>query len=175
MSDSERVLAATAKNLVGGVLLAFNRAAGIHSPSKVFANQSKFIPLGIAKGIDDHAGAALVSLRSVVDEALNSYKKSGSDLVGNMINGIKSRKKELESNIRSLTNVEQMKAKVIDARNSIQENSTRAVGSIKENLEKAKSQIVYNQYITSPKATDRFEIRRQTKNTLRMIKGNYNV
>jgi hypothetical protein len=160
------------RNLVNNMLLNFNKEAVIHSPSEAFANRSKFIPLGIAKGIDDNKKTVMDSLRDLTQNALKINKKAGSDMVGNMIDGIKSRKKELKANIRSLTNVEQMKAKVIDARNSIQENSTRAVGSIKDNLEKAKAQIVYNQYITSPKATDRFEIRRQTKNTLRMIKGN---
>lgn len=52
--------------LANGAISAFNIALGIHSPSRVFANQAKFIPLGIAEGVDSTSDKAVDSMKNLV-------------------------------------------------------------------------------------------------------------
>lgn len=52
--------------LANGALLAFNRELGIHSPSRVMADQAKFIPLGIAEGVDSTSDKAVESMKNLV-------------------------------------------------------------------------------------------------------------
>lgn len=49
-----------------GAISAFNLALGIHSPSKVMAEQAKFIPLGIAEGVDSTSDKAIGSMKDMV-------------------------------------------------------------------------------------------------------------
>lgn len=49
-----------------GAVSAFNAVLGIHSPSRVMAEQAKFIPLGIAEGIDSTQDKAIGSMKNMV-------------------------------------------------------------------------------------------------------------
>lgn len=52
--------------LASGAVTAFNMALGIHSPSRVMAEQAKFIPLGIAEGVDSTSDKAVDSMKNLV-------------------------------------------------------------------------------------------------------------
>lgn len=159
-SSRADTLFTTARNTVNRMLQEFNRTAEIKSPSRAFARQSKFIPLGIAKGINDNSGSAIGSIKNLTKNLSKKYNET--------IKGVKQKTKKLKM-YTDIADVAQIKSKLNSAKNSILESNVKVSNNVKDNVEKAKSQIVYNQYISSPKATDRMEIRRQTKNTLRMI------
>ena len=51
--------------VANGAVKAFNIALGIRSPSRVMAKQAKFIPEGIAKGIDDNINTVYNSMKEL--------------------------------------------------------------------------------------------------------------
>lgn len=55
----------TLKSIAGGAVSGFKHMLGINSPSKVFADASKWIPAGIAKGITDNQGMVQDALDKV--------------------------------------------------------------------------------------------------------------
>ena len=50
------------------LLSTFKSAMGIHSPSREMASLAKFIPLGIAEGIDSTSDKAIGSMKSLVSD-----------------------------------------------------------------------------------------------------------
>lgn len=65
----------TLKSLASGAVSGFKHMLGIKSPSKVFAEQAKWIPAGIAKGILDNQGMVTDALDKVA--ALRGSSKGG--------------------------------------------------------------------------------------------------
>jgi hypothetical protein len=60
-------------DVAGGMLSVAKHALGIHSPSRVFANEvGKFIPMGIGVGIEKNAHHALNALDSMKSQMLDS-------------------------------------------------------------------------------------------------------
>ena len=159
----------TMNNAVDGMLSAFNKKAEVNSPAKAFSKRSKWIPFGIKKGVDDNRNVAINSIASLTEDSLKKNDSIGDSLLKNTINGFKQKIGNLQKNIISIN---EMKSKLSNVSGKIQNKAK--VNFINESAvgeSKAGMQVIYNQYITSPKATDRMEIRRQTKNTLRMIGG----
>lgn len=161
-------LTTTMKNIVDQMLIVFNKKAEIKSPARAFSRQSKFIPFGIKKGIDDNKNVVIDSLKNLMNESLRSSENVGNNFVRSTINNLKKKTDDLKKGYMS---VNEMKTRLsnVDGRMKTKASADSANKNIAE--VKSGTQIYYNQYITSPKATDRMEIRRQTKNTLRMIGG----
>lgn len=60
------------RGFVGNIITGFKRLLGIHSPSKVFANEiGKFIPEGIAVGIDKNAKSVINSAKNLTSASLS--------------------------------------------------------------------------------------------------------
>lgn len=66
INDNKTAVINTIKGVANGALSAFNVALGIHSPSRVMADQAKFIPLGIAEGVDSTSDKAVESMKNLV-------------------------------------------------------------------------------------------------------------
>lgn len=66
INDNKASVTKAIKGVANGALSAFNIALGIHSPSRVMADQAKFIPLGIAEGVDSTSDKAVESMKNLV-------------------------------------------------------------------------------------------------------------
>lgn len=66
INNNKSLVSNAIKNVATGALSAFNIALGIHSPSRVMADQAKFIPLGIAEGVDSTSDKAVESMKNLV-------------------------------------------------------------------------------------------------------------
>lgn len=63
----------------------FNEKLGIHSPSRVFAREAKWIPAGIAKGVDKNQGIvekSIVGLAKAAVKSLTTYSGTNYELAG---------------------------------------------------------------------------------------------
>lgn len=65
VKDNKSKITKALTGLANGAVTAFNIALGIHSPSKIMAEQAKFIPEGIAKGIDDNIKTVYDSMKDL--------------------------------------------------------------------------------------------------------------
>jgi len=65
VDDNKYRISDALKTVAKGAQTAFNMALGIHSPSRVMAEQAKFIPLGISKGIDEEANTVYSSIKKL--------------------------------------------------------------------------------------------------------------
>ena len=65
VKDNKSKITKALTGLADGAVTAFNIALGIHSPSKIMAEQAKFIPEGIAKGIDDNIKTVYNSMKDL--------------------------------------------------------------------------------------------------------------
>jgi len=65
VKDNKNKITKALTGLANGAVTAFNFALGICSPSKVMAKQAKFIPEGIAKGIDDNIKTVYNSMKDL--------------------------------------------------------------------------------------------------------------
>lgn len=66
ISQNRNVMSSALKGIANFAVNSFNVAMGIHSPSRVMAQQAKFIPLGIAEGIDSTQDKAIGSMKDLV-------------------------------------------------------------------------------------------------------------
>ena len=64
------------RNLGASVQNGFNDALEIHSPSRVFENLAKFIPLGVAKGVEDNEDSAIQSVTVLSNDLINEIYKA---------------------------------------------------------------------------------------------------
>lgn len=166
--DGSNSLSGFMSTIVTQMLIAFNKKAEIKSPARAFSRQSKFIPFGIKKGIDDNKHVVIDSLKNLMNESLKSSENVGNNFVRSTISNLKRKTSDLKNGFMS---VGEMKSRLSNVGGRIKNNVPANFTDRNKSEIKSGTQIYYNQYISSPKATDRMEIRRQTKNTLRMIGG----
>lgn len=87
------------KGALSGLVDKAKNALGIHSPSAVFRDAvGKWIPMGVAEGIEDNIGYAIKATSSLTSQVANSVKNANGELAGesyakSIINGIKKQKK----------------------------------------------------------------------------------
>ena len=84
--DSQSLLEAIG-GVVSNVKEWFKKLFGIESPSKEMAALSKYIPLGVAKGIDDNTKEAINSIRNMSTALIGEAQKDTSKVYDSM-NGI---------------------------------------------------------------------------------------
>lgn len=126
----------------GGLVKGFKDAVGIHSPSKVFAALSKFIPAGIGVGIEDNAKAAL-----------NPVKKLSKKMI------------EQAEVLKNAIMPEDVKASLSASVSGLKSKVSRAAHNVAGTVQQTK-EIIFNQYNNSPKALSRLDLYRQTKSQL---------
>lgn len=134
------------RSFASGIVSGFKSALGIKSPSRVFRDESEWIPAGIGEGIEDNEGAALKPVQALTAK----MRKAASGL-----------KSLIPDDVQTT-----LSASVGKLRKGVA-GTARAVAGTVENVK----EIVFNQYNTSPKALSRLDIYRQTKNQLFAAKG----
>lgn len=127
-----------ANNIVSG----FKDALGISSPSKVFEDESKWIPGGVGSGINKNTKLAINPLKNMAAKMKNEAKKLGETVIP------VDAKASLSSSVRGL-------------KRSVS-GSIQHVGETAQTVK----EIVFNQYNNSPKALSRLDVYRQTKSQL---------
>ncbi len=96
-SNSQWSLKRAISNLAGNALSWFKSKLGIHSPSTVMRDfVGKFIPLGIAEGIDDEAKSVYDSISNMSNAMVASFDVNYDDINGNI-----STQTQVKSNIDS--------------------------------------------------------------------------
>ncbi len=168
VADSIPDVGDTMGKLVDAALYALNKAAEIRSPAKAFSRRSKFIPLGVSEGIDRYKHVVVKSIENMMSDSLKSSESMGDGFVKNTMNSFRQKVNGLKNEIIP---VGEMKSRLSNISNSMQNKAHFNNGDKSVAANSKTTHIVYNQYITSPKATDRMEIRRQSINTLRMVRG----
>lgn len=133
-------------SFASGIVDGFTSALDINSPSKVFADESEWIPAGVGVGIKDNEKAALKPVQALTAK----MRKAASGL-----------KSLIPDDVQTT-----LSASVGNLRKGVA-GTARAVAGTVENVK----EIVFNQYNTSPKALSRLDIYRQTKNQLFAAKG----
>ena len=145
----------------------------IHSPSREFAKLGMYSALGLAKGMDDTANEAISSAQLLAHETVNAV----SDVLDNDFNPVITPVLDLsqvESNASALQSL--IAAPSITPTGSIELSQTAAVGMRQNGSsdatigESSGTTVNYTQNNYSPHALDRFEIYRQTKNQISMMK-----
>lgn len=65
VKDNKYKITQALTGVANGAVRAFNATLGIHSPSRVMMNYSKFIPIGIAKGIENESNTVFNSMKEL--------------------------------------------------------------------------------------------------------------
>lgn len=97
--------------IAGGLLDTFKKTLRIQSPSKKFAELSKYIPEGIAKGIGDNAQVAEDSITELSDSLLNNFDSIDiSSMVSKMQASVENQHFQMQSNMNATVEHELLKA-----------------------------------------------------------------
>lgn len=76
ISSNSTVVNVAMVGLALGAKRAFNQALAIHSPSRVFMNLARWIPEGLAQGIDKYSGVVDGSSKSMAERAIDSVRST---------------------------------------------------------------------------------------------------
>lgn len=140
----------------------------IESPSKVFANLGRFIPLGLAKGIDDNASVVSTSVEDMADVAVNQMKSTIAKISDAINNEIP------DPVITPVLDLSKVQAGARLLNSTFSANAAIAAGasqlSALQNGQYPGGNVVFNQYNNSPKALSRIDIYRDTRNMLSQFK-----
>lgn len=172
----------TAADIGGKVLNKFKKIFDIHSPSKETTEMGKFLDLGLAGGMVQYLGNVLSAVKKVGNTAMTSLRstltnpKSFAGIsdftptikpvldLSNIQNGAR--------NISRILNGSKISANANITGSEINRaRSSSGAVSQQPNVNNNVTNITYNQTNNSPKALDRYEIYRQTRNQLNLIKG----
>lgn len=148
VNDSKSTIFGTMASLALNMLSMFKKNLKIQSPSRKFAELSRFIPEGIKKGIEDNAGTAIKAVKNLTDDVASAGEK-----------------------IKIKLPVDMVKGKLSNSLNLLKSASFSSSQTAAGNGVLSKGDIIINQNNYSPKALSRLEIYRQTKNAVRMAKG----
>ena len=81
MSSAGSTIRSTVSTIGSNISGGFKSFFGIHSPSKLMKEEiGKFIPLGIAEGIDDETKSVYKSIENIRDSVLNKAQSVGFDI-----------------------------------------------------------------------------------------------
>ena len=121
-------------NAIGGVVSNvtgwFKQRLGIQSPSRVMADLSKYIPLGVAEGIDDSTKVAIASVRNMSNNLIGEAEKGTNRLYQNM-NGFSVNPQDFR----------------IDANQFVDYGAINGIISMQNNIDNNIAQQVYNAVI----------------------------
>ena len=169
-----------AVNMASSALNRVKDALGIHSPSRAFMEIGMWIDKGLAKGVNRFSYEVGNATESVADDSL----KFMNEAIKRIVSGIDD-SPELSPVIRprlDLTKIQNAKSRI---NGMVGDNSYTIAAGISASKEARRNATVnaptgreqvtqnftFNQTNNSPKALDRMEIRRQTRNLLGQIQG----
>lgn len=172
------------KELGLSILQSFQETLGIHSPSKAFYDQAKFIPEGTAKGIEANAEIAYTKVRSFGEKLKSTFSTAVSQISEGLDTNM-----EFNPTIRPVVDM----SDILDKNNQIKDvlgankqldltaatisaQKISKTGSLSEDKDVSQqtgktTSVTFNQINNSPKALSRIEIYRQTKNQLTQVKN----
>lgn len=64
------------KEFAGGIVSGFKKALGIHSPSKIFKKEAKWIPVGVGVGIEENTDEALKGIDKLSDSMVDRMQQA---------------------------------------------------------------------------------------------------
>lgn len=135
------------RSFASGIVNGFKNALGINSPSRVFEEESEWIPEGVGKGVEKNEDAALKPVQAMTAKMRKAASKLKESIIPDDMRAT------LTTNVGKL-------------RNGVTGAARAVAGTVQQVKE-----ITFNQYNTSPKALSRLDIYRQTKNQLFAAKG----
>ena len=171
-------------SIATNALKAARQALSIHSPSKKMMEVGMFFDLGFAKGIDNYANdidksaqKASYSALDVVKEALNQVNDE-MNMDGNYDPTIRpildlSEVQKGTKELADMMNGQNISASMINStasRISRTASEVSKASNINESTQTVNN-YTFNQTNNSPKALDRYQIYRQTRNQIAMMKG----
>ena len=132
---------------VSGIVSGFKSALKIGSPSRVFADESRWIPAGIAEGIEGAEDEAISPIQNLTKKMRNALSGAKKTLIPD----------EIKTSLSNLTS---------RIKTDLRSAAATTAGVVQETRD-----IIFNQYNNSPKALSRLDIYRQTKSQLFAAKG----
>lgn len=132
---------------VDGIVSGFKSALKIGSPSRVFADESRWIPAGIAEGVEGAEDEAIAPIQALTKKMRNALSGATKTLIPD----------EIKTSLSTLTS---------GIKTNLRSAAATTAGVVQETRD-----IIFNQYNNSPKALSRLDIYRQTKSQLFAAKG----
>ena len=132
---------------VSGIVSGFKSALKIGSPSRVFADESRWIPAGIAEGVEGAEDEAITPIQALTKKMRNALSGATKTLIPD----------EIKTSLSTLTSGNKTK---------LRSAAVTTAGVVQETRD-----IIFNQYNNSPKALSRLDIYRQTKSQLFAAQG----
>lgn len=180
ITDKTFMAEASAAAMAQAAYNAAMQAMDAHSPSRLFEQAGTYVPMGFANGIVDKIKVVEDSSKMMAKNALDATRKAISDMsssIGDEFDGYSPTIKP----VLDLTNVQSSIGK-IDSMigNDLVQKVPKVVTSKRLNSEEIQngnsdpsevSKVEFNQYNYSPKALNRIEIYRQSKNLTSNMKG----
>lgn len=167
-SGSARVVDAMV-NVCMEAKAAAERALDINSPSKVFAQIGKYTAMGFSEGIDQNAQMVANSTEEMGNASINTLKDAlthAKDLIdGNIDNTI------TLTPVLDLSNVRAGVQQINGMMNSASVSANATVDGSDESGKNQNGGMTFIQNNYSPKALNRIDIYRQTKNQFAAMKG----
>lgn len=100
------------KSLCSAATDAIKKFFGIHSPSKVMAEQGKFIAMGLGKGIADNADYATNAMEKMADDVLNETSLLGSQFTTPLTANVGGRGNSIARNINQYNTFNQISSEM---------------------------------------------------------------
>lgn len=149
------------------VVAAAKKAFNSHSPSRVFEEIGKFDDQGLANGLIKYSYLAYNAANDMAEETLAGFN-NGYSGISSVIDW-----DDLNPVISPTLDLTEVTDGVQQLNSMIDETAEAKVGfdAYSDQNESAEPRMVFNQYNNSPKALDRIEIYRQTKNLISTSKG----
>ena len=108
VKDNKSVVNNAIRDVASSAVTTFKKELDIHSPSRVFKQQSKYINDGIAKGIEESSNVPIKSLEKVTNSLIDVFQESknfkdvGENLINSFTDGIDKNKKDMTDSIYNL-------------------------------------------------------------------------
>lgn len=165
ISRSANAIYQSMKNIATGALNAAKSALGIHSPSRKFAEIGKFMMLGLDKGLGDNEDMVYDDMKIISDKIIDAmdYNMDYEPVIKPTVD---------TSEIQNLKDLQLSGVQTSVVGASVQNGSQmqQELRALREELSNNKTQTVFNQYNTSPKALDLNDLYRQTERQLERMR-----
>lgn len=169
-----------AVSMASSLISKVRETLGIHSPSRAFMEIGMWIDKGLAQGVTKYSGEVSASTKNLAEDSLRFMN----DVIKAIASGI-DKAPEFSPVIRprlDLTKIQNAKSRIGSTMGNTSYDIAANISASREASRNASANattertpvtqnFTFNQTNNSPKALDRMEIRRQTKNLLGQIQG----
>lgn len=168
INDGATSAVTAAKNMMTRVIQISKKTVDSHSPSRIFENDLGLnIPLGLAQGLEKYAYLAYNAAESMAQDTIEGFN-SGYSGISKIIDW-----DDLNPVVTPTLNLDEVSEGVKSLNSMIDRQQEIKAGfdEYGNQNESEMGRVVFNQYNNSPKALDRIEIYRQTKNLISTSRG----